>query len=106
VQFVEPQPDWRAFSVIAVDLTNVAPSDLTLVLRIMDATHDWSHEDRFNLPLVIPAQTRTTVRVALPAVEAAPATRRMDMARVADVMLYARPPAAPGALYVSRVWLE
>jgi len=106
VQFVEPQPDWRAFSVIAVDLTNVAPSDLTLVLRILDATHDWSHEDRFNLPLVIPAQTRTTVRVALPAVEAAPATRRMDMARIANVMLYARPSATPGALYVSRVWLE
>jgi hypothetical protein len=106
VQFGEPQSDWRAFSVIAVDLTNAAPSDLALVLRILDATHDWSHEDRFNLPLVIPAQTRTTVRVALPAVEAAPATRRMDMARIANVMLYARPPATPGALYVSRVWLE
>jgi hypothetical protein len=106
VQIVEPQRDWRAFSVIAVDLTNAGPSELSLVLRILDATHDWSHEDRFNLPLVIPAQTRTTVRVALPAVEAAPAARRMDMARIANAMLYARPPAAPGTLYVSRVWLE
>jgi VanZ family protein len=106
VQVLEPQGDWRAYSVIAVDLTNAGPSELSLVLRILDATHDWSHEDRFNLPLVIPAQTRTTVRVALPAVEAAPATRRMDMARIANVMLFGRPPAAPGALYVSRVWLE
>lgn len=106
VQVVEPLGDWRAFGVIAVDLTNAGPSELSLVLRILDATHDWSHEDRFNLPLVIPPQTRTTVRVALPAVEAAPATRRMDMARIDNVMLFGRPPATPGVLYVSRVWLE
>ncbi len=55
VQVVEPQGDWRAYSVIAVDLTNAGPGELSLVLRILDATHDWSHEDRFNLPLVIPA---------------------------------------------------
>ena len=106
VQVVEPQGDWRAFSVIAVDLTNAGPSELSLVLRILDATHDWSHEDRFNLPLVIPPQTRTTVRIALPAVEAAPATRRMDMARIGNVMLFGQPPATPGVLYVARVWLE
>ena len=106
VQVVEPLGDWRAFSVIAVDLTNAGASELSLVLRILDATHDWSHEDRFNLPLVIPPRTRTTVRIALPAVEAAPATRRMDMARIANVMIFGRPPAAPGVLYVSRVWLE
>ena len=106
VQVVEPRGDWRGFSVIAVDLTNAGPSELALVFRILDATHDWSHEDRFNLPVVVPPRSRTTVRVALPAVEAAPATRRMDMARIANVMLFGRPPAAAGVLYVSRVWLE
>lgn len=106
VQVVEPQGDWRAFRVIAVDLTNAGPGELALVLRILDATHDWSNEDRFNLPLVIPPRSRTTVRVALPAVEAAPATRRMDMARIANVMLFGRSPATPGELYVSRIWLE
>jgi hypothetical protein len=30
----------------------------------------------------------------------------MDMARVANVMLYGRAPAAAGTLYVSRIWLE
>jgi uncharacterized protein YfiM (DUF2279 family) len=106
VQVVEPRGDWRAFSVIAVDVANAGPGELALVLRILDASHDWSHEDRFNLPLVIAPRTRTTVRVALAAVEAAPATRRMDMARIANVMLFGRPPAGPGVLYVSRVWLE
>lgn len=106
VQFVEPQGDWRGFSVFAVDLTNSSPAELSLVLRILDATHDWSHEDRLNLPVTIAPLTRTTVRVALPAIEGAPASRRMDMARIANVMLYGRTPTTSGSLYVSRVWLE
>jgi hypothetical protein len=30
----------------------------------------------------------------------------MDMARIANVMLFGRDPSAAGALYVSRIWLE
>jgi len=106
VQVVEPSRDWRGYGVIAVDLTNAGDTELTLVLRILDAAHDWSHEDRLNLPLVIAPRTRTTVRVALGAVESAPATRRMDMSRIANVMLFGRGVAAPGELYGSRIWLE
>jgi len=106
LQITEPSPDWRGFSVIELDLTNAGPAELSLVLRILDATHDWTHADRANLPLVIPPRTRTTVRVALEAVESAPARRRMDMARIANVMIFGRPPAAGGALYVSRIRLE
>jgi len=106
VQIVEPQGDWRGYHVIAADLTNAGPTELALVFRILDAQHDWSGEDRLNLPLVIPPRTRTTVRVALEAVEAAPASRRMDMARIANVMLFGNTATASGALYVSRIWLE
>ncbi len=106
VQVVEPQGDWRGFSVLAVDLTNPSPAELSLVLRILDATHDWSHEDRLNLPVSIAPGTRTTLRVALPVIERAPASRRMDLTRIANVMLYGRPPTASGSLYVSRIWLE
>jgi len=106
VQVVEPSPDWRGHDVIAVDLTNAGDTELTLVFRVLDAAHDWSHEDRLNLPLVIAPRTRTTVRVALEAVESAPAARRMDMARIANVMLFGRGVAGSGDLYVSRIWLE
>lgn len=106
VQITEPSPDWRGFSVIEVDLTNAGPAELTLVLRILDARHDWSNDDRANLPLLIPPRTRTTVRVALEAVASAPARRRMDVAHIANVMIFGRPPTAPGALYVSRIRLE
>lgn len=106
VQVFEPSGDWRGHSLIAVDLTNAGSEPLSLVFRILDAHHDWTDADRMNLPLVIPPRTRTTVRVTLDAVEAAPANRRMDMARIANVMLFGHDPPAPGALYVSRIWLE
>jgi len=106
VQVVEPSHDWRGYSVIAVDITNPAQHELALTFRILDAAHDWSHEDRLNLPLRIPPSTRTTVRVALSAVEGAPEHRPMDLTRIANVMLFGRESAEPAELYVSRIWLE
>lgn len=106
VQVMEPVHDWRGYSVIAVDITNPATIELRLTFRILDANHDWSHDDRLNLPLAIPPVTRTTVRVALSAVEGAPAGRRMDLSRIANVMLFGRPSAQPAEFYVSRIWLE
>jgi hypothetical protein len=106
VQVVEPSHDWRGYSVIAADITNSAAHELALTFRILDAAHDWSHEDRLNLPLRIPPGTRTTVRVALSAVEEAPERRPMDLARIANVMLFGGESAQPGEMYVSRIWLE
>jgi len=106
VQLVEPSPDWRGFSVLAADLTNPGDADVQLTFRVLDADHDWSHEDRLNLPLVLPPRTRTTVRVALAEVADAPAARSMDLSQIANVMLFGRPAAQPGEIYVSRLWLE
>lgn len=106
VQVVEPAPDWRDYSVVAVDLTNASGADVRMTLRIHDAIHDWTHRDRMNLPLVLTARTRTTVRVALAEVQAAPVSRSMDLSRIANVMLFGKPAVAAGDIYVSRIWLE
>ncbi len=106
MQVLEPLRDWRGYSVVAVDLTNPSNRELKLVFRIFDAIHDGNPSDRLNLPLAISPQTRTTVRVALAAVEGAPAGRHMDMAHIADVMLYGRESADPASFHVSRIWLE
>jgi hypothetical protein len=92
--------------VIAADLTNAGSTEVRLTFRIHDAAHDWSHEDRMNLPLVLAPGTRTTVRVALTEVRVAPASRPMDLARMANVMLFGGPAQPPGEIYVSRLWLE
>ena len=55
---------------------------------------------------MIPPHTRSTVRVALAAVEAAPVGRRMDLSSIANLTLYANHPAPGSEFYVSRIWLE
>jgi len=106
VQLLEPPADWSAYQQLVIDVTNPASQPVQLVLRVFDATHDWTHEDRFNQALVIPARTRTTVRLALEAVARSPRGRRMDMTAIANVMLFAGQPLEAGELYVTRVWLE
>lgn len=106
LELVEAMADWRGHRMLAVDVTNPGPGDASLILRILDDVHDWSHEDRLNLPVRIPARTRRTVRVAVPVIEAAPARRLMDLAHVANVMLFATQPLQGTELYVSRIRLE
>jgi len=106
MRVLEPQADWRGYSIVAVDITNPAARELHLTFRVFDAAHDGNHTDRLNLPLLIPPQTRTTIRVALAAVESAPQGRSMDLARIADVMLFGRESQPPAELYLSRIWLE
>ncbi len=105
-QLTEPSADWNGFRTIALDVTNASDVELHLVLRILDAGHDWSHEDRLNHRLTIPAATRSTIRVPLEAVRAAPARRPMDLAHIANVMIFGTDPSAGGDLYVSSLWLE
>jgi hypothetical protein len=106
VQVVEPSSDWRGYSAVAVDITNPGESELRLTFRIFDAAHRMDYRDRLNLPIAIPGRTRATVRVALVTVEAAPQSRRMDLSRVADVMLFGQPGDGAGEFYLSRLWLE
>ena len=106
LQLLEPYPDWRNHDVLVLDLTNPSPTAAQFMLRVLDATHDWSNADRFNQPILIPGAARTTVRISLEAVATAPARRRMDMGAIANVMLFALQPLDSDGFYVTRVWLE
>jgi hypothetical protein len=106
LQVFEPAPDWRGGDILALDLTNPGDDPVPIVIRVFDARHDWSYEDRFNQPLEIPAGSRVTLRFSLAAIAAAPQGRRMDMAAVADLMLFAGRPLAAGEIYITRIWLE
>ena len=106
VQVVEPSRDWRGYSAVAVDLTNPTGAELRLTLRIFDASHRMDYRDRFNLPIAVPPRTRATVRVTLDAVESSPMSRRMDLSRIADVMIFGQPSDGTGEFFVSRLWLE
>ena len=106
LQVLEPYPDWREHDVLVLDVTNPSPQPAQFMLRILDATHDWSHADRFNQPIVIPGAARTTIRISLEAVATSPARRRMDMGAIANVMLFALQPLDTGEIFITRIALE
>jgi hypothetical protein len=106
LELSEPYPDWHGHDRLAVDLTNPGDRPVQLILRILDARHDWHSQDRANLPVLVAARTRTTIRVSLEAVATAPAQRRMDLRHIANVMLFAPRSLEPGRLYVSSIRLE
>jgi VanZ family protein len=108
VSLTEPAPDWRGYASLHVDLTNPGSNPLELTLRVHDALHDQRHEDRFNRRLKVASQSRTIVTIPLAEVESAPSMRRLDLGRVAGVILFATGESArPGTrFYVTRIWLE
>jgi len=106
LQLLEPYPDWRNRDTLVLDVTNPSSVAVHFMLRIFDATHDWTNADRFNQPVLIPGAARTTIRISLEAVATSPARRRMDMSAIANVMLFALQPLDTDAFYVTRVWLE
>ncbi len=108
VQFWEPEPDWRQFRVLRLDVVNPGDRPLKLGLRIEDDVHDQTYEDRFNLAVEIEASSRHVLTVPLSSVETAPRDRELDLGRVARMAVFeGSGSATPGqAFYVSRIWLE
>lgn len=108
VTLSEPQPDWRQYSRLMIDITNPDTRPLTLTLRVHDFAHDNEASDRFNLDLRLDASRRQTVVVPLGEIERAPAGRLIDLSRIAGVIIFGA--GDPGSIgrqyYVTRIWLE
>ena len=104
----EPQADWRGYSRLMLDLTNPDARPLTLTLRVHDRAHDNQSSDRFNRTFTIPGAARQTVSIALEEIERGPLDRRLDLSRVAGLILFGdEDPASSGReYYVTRSWLE
>lgn len=107
MNFIELVPDWSAYTTLAADLTNATPMNMQLVLRVHDAEHDNQPEDRFGRRFVLPAGTREVLRIPLPEIAAGPTTRRLDLRRIAGMIIFRADDSPPAQeLYLSRVWLE
>lgn len=106
LELLEPAPDWRGYHTLNLDLVNPGDRPLKFVLRVLDAHHDWTDEDRFNKPVRVAPASRVTLQVPLAAVEAAPARRRMDMTAISNVMLFSGAPLMGTGFYVARIWLQ
>lgn len=104
----EPEPDWRGFSALALDLTNPAKAPLHLAVRVHDAAHDQRYEDRFNRAFEVMPLSRTVLRIPLRDIAAGPVGRSLDLAQIAGIVVFEDSESAPadGFFYLNKLWLE
>jgi hypothetical protein len=105
LQIREPVPDWRGYQYLGFTVYSPLSAPLDLFVRINDAYHDNTYDDRFNTALsVLPGMN--TMRIPLEAVESGPVDRLMDMASIQSVTLFLIEPPEPVTLYVDDMHLE
>lgn len=104
----EPQPDWRGYSRLMLDMTNPDTRPLTLTLRVHDRDHDNRIDDRFNQIVELAGAQRRTVIIPLDEISRMPAGRPLDLVRVAGLIIFSSAdPALVGRnYYITRVWLD
>lgn len=102
----EPTPDWRGYATLALDLGNPAPEELSLTLRVVDLDHHWEFDPPPLVPIVLPPETRATVRIALGTLAVASEYRPPNLARLAQLVLVPTEAHAPVEIFLSSLWLE
>ena len=108
IALIEPQPDWRGYSRLMLDVTNPEPLPLTLTLRVHDKAHDNRAADRFNRRFTLAPHERRVLAFPIAEVARSPAGRGMDMSSIASVIVFGKNGAdlAGREYYLTRLWLE
>lgn len=104
----EPEPDWRGYSTLALDVTNPDETPLRLTVRVHDVAHDQRYEDRFNRTFEVPPANRVALRIPMSDILSGPVGRPLDLAHVAGIVLFESSGAASIGryFYLTRIWLE
>ena len=88
ISVTEPYSDWRSYQYLTFSLFSNRPEPFNLVLRIHDRSHDHTYADRFNRKLKV-SIGENRYRILLADVENATDGRKLDLANIANVMLFA-----------------
>jgi hypothetical protein len=105
VAWPEPIRDWAGWLALELDLGNPGSSAIDVTLRIEDAVHDFRFDDRFNLRISIPAESRRRLCILLSQLRHAPARREMDLSHVSQFMLFGTDASHGQELHVYRIAL-
>ena len=97
--------DRRPYRRLVIACDNPSSSPLALNIRIDDMRHSNEHDDRFNATFSL-APGANEITVPLERVRTAPRGRRMDMARLRTVMIFAHRLAEPRELVLQSIRLE
>jgi hypothetical protein len=84
----EAWPDWRAYSTLAIDLSNPGTQALSVFVRIDDRRTDPHYRDRYNQQFELAPMSRMVIRIPVSEIEAAPTGSKMDLAHIQRIMLF------------------
>lgn len=92
----EPIADWRAWSLLEIEVESLHAPAAPVHVRVHDLAHEGEYRDRFNETFEIPAGARTVLQIPVSRIGSAPVTRRMDLAAVRGIIVFAPGGDAPG----------
>lgn len=85
---VEPLPDWTGWNQLQVEVENLQPEELPLVVRVNDRRHNQRYRDRYNGTFALPPLARQTLRIPLEQIRTMPASRQLDLERVDAIVVF------------------
>ena len=101
-------PDWHGYKHLIIDLANPENSPLDVTLRMHDRLHkhsNFAYEDRFNRKIVIQPGEQL-LDIALPDVEKAPASRKMDLRHMEEIGIFISNSKTYRMLYINKIYLQ
>lgn len=102
----EPYPDWRMAHTLVLDLRNPGELDLSLVVRVHDRAHNYHFQDRFNREFTLRAHAQLEMAIPVTEIEHAPASRLMDLSRIAGIIVFRDRGTTAGNFEVERILLR
>jgi VanZ family protein len=102
----EPYPDWRTAHTLVLDLRNPGDFELSLVVRVHDHAHNHQFQDRFNREFTLRAHEQLEIAIPITEIEHAPASRLMNLAQIAGIILFRDHGATAGNFEVERILLR
>ena len=102
----EPYPDWRTAHTLVLDRRNPGDFDLSLVVRVHDRAHNDQLQDRFNHEFTLRAREQREISIPITEIEHAPASRSMDLAQIAGIIVFRDRGETAGNFEVERILLR
>lgn len=101
----EPWPDWSGYAQLRFEVWSELEAPVELALRIDDGIRIRDYGDRYNGSLIV-MPGANDFALPLSTLKGAPRDRQMNLADIAQLVLFTRRPVEPFELYVSDLWLE
>ncbi len=100
-----PFPRWRGYHRLSLEIYSTADCERKINLRIDDFQHNLEDWDRYGTVLKLHPGANV-ISIPLAEVENAPATRKMDMESIANIILFTSRLEIPFAIYLDNLRLE